>query len=90
MKKASFWVLIVTLFLLTAPLLANQGHKLRHRQGEIWASCDPGVPVTDVRRAFIEAVVKQYRTGQPCDIKQQKKFLGLFPHAKKLEERPKR
>jgi hypothetical protein len=87
-KLSVFWVLIVTLFLLVAlPLLADQGRKLRHRQGEIWASCNPNVPSMDIGRTFVDAVGKQYRTGQSCRIKQQK-GRWIFRHAKKLEVKP--
>ena len=92
MRKLSIlWILIVALLLLAAPpLLANQEHKLRHRQGEIWVSCDPSMPVMDVGRAFVNAAVWQYHTGRPCFIKQQK-GLWVFRHATKLEDKnPKR
>jgi len=80
------------LFLLAAPpLLADQGRKLRHRQGEIWMSCDPSVPVMDVGGAFIDAAVRQHRTGQSCLVKQQEKRFLVFRHVRKLEyKKPKR
>jgi len=81
-----FWISIVTLFLLGAPtLLAHQGLALRHRQGEIWMSCAPEVPVVDIGQAFIDAAVRQYRTGQLCRIKQQR-GRWIFRHTQTLEE----
>lgn len=83
-KLAVFCISVVTLLVLLATppsALADQGQK-RHR-GDVWVSCIPNAPATNVERAFIETFVQEYKTQKTCYVKRQQGW-GPFQHSRRL------